>query len=190
MDVQRGNVVKQKLSEMNPFVKVEFNPQKHMGAEQLNETNGYSAMVYGFRSFEEAIQMNEVARQNGNVPFYCLNSSGLQGFFYADLGTTMTFKHTNPESKIEQEHIIYNSKTMQAYFNQFLDHTQKFAWTRRDIVKPHKFLLLSIVAQYLKEKEQIYESFDDLWQRLCQLIRDKNINDKMCTNQEFWEFFK
>jgi molybdopterin/thiamine biosynthesis adenylyltransferase len=42
-------------------------------------------VIYGFRSFKEAVLLNKSCRHH-NIPFYVLNTSGLFGFFYIDIG--------------------------------------------------------------------------------------------------------
>jgi len=74
---------------MNPFAKIEFT-DNFASVESLNKfvadnSNSFSAIVSGFRSWEEACMLNAVARERG-LPFYCLKSSGLFAFAYADLG--------------------------------------------------------------------------------------------------------
>lgn len=95
-------VARDKLSEMNPFINVTI-LQKTInihGFEDNSEcvlNENYSAIVYGFRNFSEAFKLNQIARKNNGIPFYCLNSSGLFGFFYADLGPELIFRYTNPK---------------------------------------------------------------------------------------------
>jgi hypothetical protein len=88
------------------------------------------------------------------VPFYCLNSSGLFGFFYADLGPYMPFQYKNPKNLQETlEKEITDSKPLSQFLNHFTnteDPSLKLKWGRK--IKGTKFLLLSILSQYIKEK--------------------------------------
>jgi hypothetical protein len=77
---------------MNPYAKVEFEPTTKFDdiLSKKKSLNGYSIVVYGFRNFKDAIEINKIAREeSNNIPFYCLNSSGLQGFFYVDIGSNV-----------------------------------------------------------------------------------------------------
>lgn len=74
--------------EMNPFAKVEFTQDLNLEKllnDQLVQISEFSAIAYCQRTFREAIQINVSARKF-NVPFYCLNSSGLYGYFFIDVG--------------------------------------------------------------------------------------------------------
>jgi len=68
---------------MNPFAYVTIGEVDNL--EDHLKNSKYSAVIYGFRSFTEAIAINKACREF-NIPFYLLNSSGLYGFFYIDVG--------------------------------------------------------------------------------------------------------
>jgi hypothetical protein len=76
---------------------------------------GFSIIVYGFRNFKEAIILNQIARESENIPFYCLNSSGLQGFFYADVGLNIKYTSDKNNEKVEKEYTSTDSKTIEEY---------------------------------------------------------------------------
>ena len=99
--------MRSKLSEMNPFAKVEADST--MSIEDLlsgkKSLQRYAAVVYGFRNFKEAEEINEIARKL-NIPFYCLNSSGLCGFFYVDLGTELQFSTRDREKEKDISFVI------------------------------------------------------------------------------------
>ena len=89
--------MKQKLTKMNPFVKIEFDDETTIESELTNpDAVQLSAVVYGITSWTEASKLNSMTRKlkrkNGASPaFYCLNSSGLFGFCFADLGPILSF---------------------------------------------------------------------------------------------------
>ena len=136
---------------MNPFVKV----SAASNGESVNtilEANSlgdkqYAAIVYCFKSFTEAQALNDLARKH-DIPFYCLNSSGLYGFFFADVGKECKFNHLRKETQIEEEHVITDSQTFKEYLTSLANLSTKLSWNRREFIKPTKFLLLSILAKY------------------------------------------
>jgi hypothetical protein len=106
--------------------------------------------VFGIQgSFEEAIQINEITREL-NLPFYALNSSGLNAFFYSDLALeNFEFQVTKKDAEgVETSSInsIKGSLTLKSYLAKFVDKSQAaLTWKKRDILKPSKLLLLSII---------------------------------------------
>ena len=88
--------MREKLSEMNPFAKVECDKMDSVESliKEQKPLDNYSAIVYGLRTFSEAIGLNNLAKKK-NIPFYCLNSSGPYGFFYADIGKNVEFTAKN-----------------------------------------------------------------------------------------------
>lgn len=95
---------------MNPFASVTQSTLTNF-EEHLSNTK-YSAVVYGFRSFKEAIELNNSCR-NFNIPFYLLNSSGLFGFFFIDVGKDLTFMYHKKSTEMDETHTITNSKTFE-----------------------------------------------------------------------------
>lgn len=80
---------------MNPFAQVNVaSVDNLLGHLQLHR---YSAVIYGFRTFKEAVDLNSTCKHY-NVPFYVLNTSGLFGFFYIDIGNDVTYIKHNKES--------------------------------------------------------------------------------------------
>lgn len=59
MTIQRGEVIRRKLSEMNPFAKIEFDPTATVGSElQSADAGKLSAIVYGLVTWKEAQAIN------------------------------------------------------------------------------------------------------------------------------------
>ncbi len=73
----------EKLKEMNPFANVVVTSVDNL--EDTLKLHRYSAVIYGFRSFKESADINNTCRAM-NIPFYALNTSGLFGFFFIDVG--------------------------------------------------------------------------------------------------------
>ncbi len=140
---------------MNPFIQIKcetkITKEKLISEDQfVCDNHQYSAIVCGFQNFKEAMVLNQRARKIG-ASFYCLNSSGLQGFFFADVGQKLEFSHLNKLTNLEEQHCIDNSMALSDYLQTLLSPTHKFNWNRREAARPYKHLLLSIGAQYLKE---------------------------------------
>ena len=59
------------------------------------QNDTYSCVVYGLESsFDEAIAINNMSRDL-KLPFYGINSSGLNAFLFADLGTnSFEYQHS------------------------------------------------------------------------------------------------
>ena len=84
---KKGEIVVQKLSEMNPYAKISYSETKLDSLREFLSSQKFSAVVFGIQgSFEEAIKINELTRELF-LPFYGLNSSGLNAFFYSDLAS-------------------------------------------------------------------------------------------------------
>lgn len=79
---------------MNPFAKIEFDSGSTVESE-LAQSN-LSAVVYGMSSWSEAKRINNLTRATeAPMAFYCVNSSGLVGFCFADLGASLSFKQAS-----------------------------------------------------------------------------------------------
>ena len=67
----------------------------------------YSAIIYAMtKSFKEAIEVNEVTRSL-QLPFYCLNASGLNAFFFADLASDkFEFTHKKKDADGNENQLI------------------------------------------------------------------------------------
>lgn len=117
----------------------------------------YTAVVCPFdsASVELAISVNVVTREVG-LPFYSPNSTGLHGFFFADLGKEKFEYSYVKKSKVEgqaDEQIMSateGSRTLKEFFDEFTDPKKKVSWKKREVSKNHKLVLLSLMAQYLK----------------------------------------
>ena len=84
---EKGPVIVSKLSEMNPFSKISYKECEFGKLKEFLTLEKYSSVVFGLKnSFEEAIQVNNLAREV-SLPYYCLNSSGLNAFIFSDLAT-------------------------------------------------------------------------------------------------------
>ena len=94
---------------MNPFASVQVCTVESL--EDTIQLSRYSAVIYGFRTFKEAVLINRICRQQ-NVPFYLLNTSGLFGFFYIDVGQDLTFVHHKKQTETDENHIIKDSRTI------------------------------------------------------------------------------
>ena len=104
-------------------------------------------------SFEEAIQINEITREL-SLPFYALNSSGLNAFFFSDLASeNFEFQVTKKNAEGEETSSINSIKgsvSLKSYLTTFTDKSQPaLTWKKRDILKHSKLLLLSIIQIYL-----------------------------------------
>ncbi len=98
---------------MNPFAHIQV-----CKVDNLEETLGatrYSAVIYGFRSFKEALNISNACRKQ-NIPFYLLNTSGLFGFFFIDVGSDLTFTYHKKATESEETQTIRDSRTLEQYF--------------------------------------------------------------------------
>ena len=82
-----------------------------------------------------------------------MNSSGLYGFFYVDVGQKLSFTHLNEKINQEESHTIDDSIAFSDFLTTFTSTDQKLKWKAREVNKPFKFLVLSIVAQSMKEDQ-------------------------------------
>lgn len=120
---KKGEVIVSKLAEMNPFCKVEFSEVGNIRA-MIEANKKISAIVYGLtgQNLKDAIEMNNVAREHG-LPFYCLNSSGLSAFIFADLGLDkFEFQYKKKDAEGNETQMISDvkgSKTLEQYFKDF-----------------------------------------------------------------------
>ena len=97
---------------MNPFASVTCCDYSSLNEAIIAGT--YSAVVSGFNSFKEGIELNTLCRQS-NTPFYILNTSGLFGFFYIDLGSDFTFTHKRKDAEVDETFTINDSKSFYLY---------------------------------------------------------------------------
>ena len=62
------------------------------------------------QSFKEVTEINEVAREL-QLPFYCLNSSGLSAFIFADLATEkFEFTHKKKDADGNETQAVSSSE--------------------------------------------------------------------------------
>lgn len=160
---------------MNPFAKLDkfslnYN-DIHELKSKLNEfmkNDKYSVVVCPLTNkfFEVAFEINDVSRQLG-LPFYALNSSGLQGFFFADLGTeNFNFQHVKKSKEDDKaDEQLLSSKdgsiTLRQYVDSFIKDDKKLSWKKREVMKPHKLVLLCFAAQALLAKSKSSENTHD-----------------------------
>ncbi len=103
---------------MNPFAHLNVSSVDNL--EEHLKLQNYSAVIYGFKSFKEAGEINKTCR-HFNVPFYVLNTSGLFGFFYIDIGQNVTYIKRSKETDADQEILIQDSKSLEDYFKVYTD---------------------------------------------------------------------
>jgi len=125
----RGEVIKTKLSEMNPFVQIEFladssSPQTIEAlAERAKALNRHvSVIVEGFSTWASAAKLNAEVRAIGAV-FYSVSSAGLYGFAFADLGPSLSYQYTVKDVKTSdasmQAATVADSLTLEASLASF-----------------------------------------------------------------------
>ena len=114
---------------MNPFVELEFHSSPTTLAELLSlaATKGrsISAVIQGFDTWENAIELNrQVRASESSLAFYSVNSSGLYGFAYADLGSSLTYQYTvkgpdtDPNNSMETATVV-DSQSLQDFLTVF-----------------------------------------------------------------------
>ena len=107
-------MIASKLKSMNPYASVKAVSLSTSLSDYLSSSSAYSALVYGFRSFRECVELNNTCRTL-NIPFYMLNSSGLFGFLFIDVGRELTFTVHKKATDSEEQHVIRESKTFEEY---------------------------------------------------------------------------
>jgi len=120
---------------MNPFsklncftIKVEKVEEVLVKLQEFLKEDKYTAVVCPIdsTSFELAITVNTVTREMA-LPFYSPNSTGLQGFFFADLGKNKFDYSYVKKSKVEgeaDEQIMAateGSRGLKNFFDEFTD---------------------------------------------------------------------
>ena len=149
---------------MNPFSKlgcheltVDSLPSLKTELTDFLKKDKYTAVVCPFEknSMQFAMAVNEVTREM-EVPFYAPNSTGLQAFFYADLGKEkFDFTHVQKKGKADDaegviEETLMASKegslTLKTFLDKFLDPKDHLSWKKREVARAHKILLLCIAA--------------------------------------------
>lgn len=135
---------------MNPFASVdEISPESIKDVLSGSPLGRYSAFVYGLRTFSEGIALSECCRE-ANIPFYMLNTSGLHGFFFIDIGRELTFLHHRKDTQTDESQTITSSRTLKDCLTDFL--SKPLPWRRREIHKNDKYLLSAILSKYTQEE--------------------------------------
>jgi len=122
----------------------------------------FSCVVYGLESsFVLSSQVNEITREL-NLPFYCLNSSGLNAFMFCDLATdSFEFQHNVKDPETGESSLKIGQTKGSVSFKDFteslIDVKKALKWNKRDLAKPEKLLLLAIVQMLLTEGMSIEE---------------------------------
>ena len=101
--------------------------------------------------------MNDIAR-GVNLPFYCLNASGLSAFFFVDLATdSFEFQSTKKDeegNEIREVNTNKGSMTLRKYAETLMSSEHALNWKKREIMKASKLIMLAITALLLKEKSK------------------------------------
>lgn len=82
-----------------------------------------------------------------------VNSSGLFGFFFIDVGKELTFTAHRKATDSEETYTITESKTFSSYMSQFTD-ASKLPWNRRLVNKNDKYLTLTLASLFIQEQEK------------------------------------
>lgn len=82
-----------------------------------------------------------------------VNSSGLFGFFFIDVGKELTFTTHRKATDSEETYTITESKTFSSYMSQFTD-ASKLPWNRRLVNKNDKYLTLTLASLFIQEQEK------------------------------------
>lgn len=177
---------------MNPFSKLSYT---HLPANSFDESlsllqeklekQKFSCVVYGLESsFEEGMKINDFTKSLG-IPFYCLNSSGLNAFMFSDLATdSFEFQHTVKDKEGVNQLLIgktEGSQTFRAFTETILDIARPLKWTKRDVAKPEKLLFLAIIKMILESQDKALTDF------LSSKAGLSGLKDKILESQSFKE---
>lgn len=104
-----------------------------------------------------ARKLNEQVRTltNGATTFYCVNSSGLYGFAFADLGLNFEYQHASSDPEKKDQMLIEritDSVSLNDFFVTLLDQSKTLTWKKR-ARNSTKMLLSAFTCQYLKEAD-------------------------------------
>jgi len=138
-------------------------------------------VVTGFTTFSEAISLNKLCRST-STPFYLLGCSGLYGFFYIDIGPSLTFSYTKKATGTEESETITSSVPLAEYLTKFTDSTS-LVWPKRSLYRHDKYLLLGLAACYkleLTKLENIMDTVDDL-------VKAKGLPEALLQTEDFIE---
>ena len=73
--------------------------------------------------------------------------------------------------------------------SRFIDKEVKVEVPRRKLFKNNKYLIYSIMGQYLKERGDFKVTEDQLFEQVCETLRAKGINKGICGKDEFKQLF-
>lgn len=171
---------------MNPFAQVTVSDADSLESHLKNSK--YSAVVYGLDNFKKALEMNNYCRAL-NIPFYLLNTSGLFGFFFIDIGQELIFTYHRKATDIEEIHTIKDSRTLQEYMSMFQGNSSaKLQWNRRLIFKNDKYLTLAIASLYkLELTDRKVSDFNDYLEKIKSIISSCGLPEGIMENSDFKE---
>ena len=104
-----------------------------------------------------------------------LSCSGLFGFFYIDIGSSLRFTYTKKSTESEETETITDSKTLKEYMRKFTDPVEKLKWNKRTIFRHDKYLLLGIAATYIHELNSSKEDEANIFDTIEDLIKSKDL---------------
>ena len=104
-----------------------------------------------------------------------MSCSGLHGFFYIDIGSSLSFSYTKKSTETEETETITDSKTLYEYMSKFTDSAVKLKWNKRSIFRHDKYLLLGIAATYIHELNSAKEDEANIFDTVEDLIKAKDL---------------
>ena len=169
---------------MNPYAQITVSDV--ISLEEHLRNSKYSAVVYGHQSFKQAVEVNNLCRSL-NIPFYLLNTSGLFGFFYIDVGRELTFTHHRKATDTEEVHTIKDSRPLSEYMSQFQGQSSKLKWNKRLIFKNDKYLTLAIASLYLSElnEDDLIMSNQAYLDKIKDIITQNGLPETILENEDF-----
>ena len=112
-----------------------------------------------------------------------VNSSGLFGFFFIDVGKELSFTTHRKATDSEETYTITESKTFSNYMSQFTD-SSKLSWNRRLVNKNDKYLTLTFASLFIHEKEG-----GELSEIISKLVKAKGLPESLLENSDFKDIF-
>jgi len=102
----KGEVLKQKFNEMNPYSQIEAKPLLNINEiyqqtveGQSNLLKDYDILAVSTLSFQEMILWDKLATHL-NKPLYILNCCGLYGFVWINLGKDFVYRRIKPKVEV------------------------------------------------------------------------------------------
>lgn len=101
----KGEVLKQKFNEMNPYSQIEYKPLLNVRElYQAVSTGGdilkdYDVLAVSTTSFAEMILWDKISTLL-HKPLYILNCCGLGGFIWINLGSKFTYQRVKPKVEV------------------------------------------------------------------------------------------